>query len=41
MLDIANVELRAVAQLGELAGVGDDVVHEVVCELENRLWSVC
>lgn len=36
-MDVADVELRAVAKLGEFAGVGDYVIYEVVCELEDRL----
>lgn len=41
VLDVTNVELWAVAQFGEFASVGDDVVDEVVCKLEDRLHIVC
>lgn len=37
VLDVADVELRAVAELRQLAGVGNDIINEVVCKLEDRL----
>jgi hypothetical protein len=39
-LDIARLEARAATQLGELAGRGDEVVDEIVCDLKEDL-NVC
>ena len=41
VLDVADVELWAVAEFGEFAGVGDYIVDEVVSELEDRLHIIC
>lgn len=40
VLDVADIELRAVSELGQLARVADDVVDEVVGELEDGLGVV-
>jgi hypothetical protein len=36
-LDVADVERRVRAQLGELAGPDDDIVDKLVGQLEERL----
>lgn len=37
-LDVADVEGRVCADLGQAAGGCDDVVYKVVCEGEDGLW---
>lgn len=40
VLDVANIKLRTIAELGQFAGIGDDVINKVVCELKDRLQSM-
>jgi hypothetical protein len=39
-LDVANVELRRIAELGQFASVANDVVDKVICELKNSLYKI-
>lgn len=40
VLNVANIQLGAVAELGEFAGIRNDIIYKVIGELQDRLHKV-